>query len=44
MFALNPDYTDKLISTTMGNVLLGAGIVSAVVGYLWMRKIIDIRI
>jgi tight adherence protein B len=44
MFALNPDYTDKLISTTIGNVMLALGVVSAIIGYVWMRKIINIRI
>ena len=44
LFAMNPEYTSKLIDTTLGNVMLGAGVVSTVVGFLWMRKIINIRI
>jgi tight adherence protein B len=44
MFMMNKDYTSKLLTTTLGNVLLGAAIVSAGIGYLWMRKIINIRI
>ena len=44
MFVMNKDYTSKLLNTTAGNVMLGAAVVSAFVGYLWMRKIINIRI
>jgi tight adherence protein B len=44
MFAMNREYTSKLIDTTVGNVLLGLAVVSAGIGYLWMRKIINIRI
>lgn len=44
MFVMNKDYTSKLLTTTLGNVLLGAAIVSAGIGYMWMRKIINIRI
>jgi len=44
MFMMNRDYTSKLLNTTLGNVLLGGAVVSAGIGYLWMRKIINIRI
>jgi tight adherence protein B len=44
MFVMNKEYTSKLLDTTFGNIMLGAAVVSGVVGYLWMRKIINIRI
>jgi tight adherence protein B len=44
MFAMNKEYTEKLLTTTMGNVLLGGAVVSATVGYFWMRKIINIKL
>jgi tight adherence protein B len=44
MFVLNRQYAEKLLTTTIGNVLLGLAVVSATIGYVWMRKIINIRI
>lgn len=44
MFVLNPDYTGQLIKTTIGNVMLGLAVVSMVIGFFWMKKIIDIEI
>lgn len=44
MFAMNKEYMSKLIDTTMGNVLMGLALVSMAIGFLWMKKIIDIEI
>jgi tight adherence protein B len=44
MFVINPDYTRKLITDTLGEVLLFGSIIMMVVGGLWMKKIIDIEI
>jgi len=44
MFVMNKEYTSKLLNTTVGNVMLGVAVLSAGIGYLWMRKIINIRI
>ena len=44
MFAINPDYTNKLITDTLGNILLGGSIVMMIIGFVWMKKIIDIEI
>lgn len=44
MFVLNPDYTGQLLKTTLGNVMLGVAVVSMVIGFFWMKKIIDIEI
>ena len=44
MFVMNKEYTSKLINTTAGNVMLGVAVVAALIGYLWMRKIINIKI
>jgi tight adherence protein B len=44
MFMINPEYTNKLITDTLGNILLGVSIVSMIIGFIWMKKIIDIEI
>lgn len=44
MFVINPEYTNKLITDTLGNILLGVSIVSIIIGFFWMKKIIDIEI
>jgi len=44
MFVINPEYTNKLITDTLGNILLGVSIVSMIIGFFWMKKIIDIEI
>jgi tight adherence protein B len=44
MFVINPDYTGTLIDTTLGNVMLGLAVVGMVIGFFWMKKIIDIEI
>ena len=44
MFVLNPDYTNKLITDGLGNIMLALGAVSMLIGFVWMKKIIDIEI
>jgi tight adherence protein B len=44
MFVINPDYTSKLFTDTLGNILLGVAVVSMIIGFVWMKKIIDIEI
>ncbi len=44
MFVINPDYMGKLFDTTMGNVLLGLAIVSMLIGFAWMKQIINIEV
>ncbi|MGI9601604.1 MAG: type II secretion system F family protein [Acidimicrobiales bacterium] len=44
MFMINPDYVGLLISETIGNIMLGAGVVAAIIGFLWMKKLITIEI
>ncbi|MCD9622570.1 type II secretion system F family protein [Rhabdothermincola salaria] len=44
MFVLNPDYTNKLITEGLGNLMLAVGVVSMLIGFAWMKKIIDIEI
>jgi Flp pilus assembly protein TadB len=44
MYVLNPEYISRLFNTGLGNVLLGGAIVSMVIGFAWMKKIIDIEI
>ncbi|MGI9606329.1 MAG: type II secretion system F family protein, partial [Acidimicrobiales bacterium] len=44
MYFMNPDYIRTLWSHTFGYIAMGAGALGMVVGSLWMRKIIDIKI
>lgn len=44
IFTINPKYISTLFDTTIGNVLLGVSGVSIVIGFIWMKKIIDIDI
>ena len=44
MYVLNPEYVGVLFTDPVGIGMLIAAIVAMVVGFLWMRKIIDIEI
>jgi tight adherence protein B len=44
MFVLNKEYTSVLFNDTLGQVMLGLAIVAMGIGFLWMRKIINIEI
>ncbi len=44
MYVLNPTYTGLLFSHSLGRIMLGVAIVAALIGFVWMKKIIDIKI
>ncbi len=44
MFVMNPDYTGVLFTDTLGIILLVVAGIAMLVGFLWMRKIINIEI
>jgi len=44
MYLINPGYMSKLFTDTLGNIMLGLAIVGMLVGFLWMRSIINIEI
>jgi tight adherence protein B len=44
MYVVNPDYMKVLFTETMGNIMLGAGVLMMVVGFAWMMKTIKIEI
>jgi tight adherence protein B len=44
LFALNPTYMNGLLTDTLGRILLGVACVSALIGFAWMKKIINIDI
>ena len=44
MYVMNPEYMSKLFTDTLGNILLGASVVAMLVGFVWMKKIINIEI
>jgi tight adherence protein B len=44
MFAVNPEYIERLFTTTIGLVMLAGALVLMIVGVFWMRKIVDIDV
>ena len=44
MYVINPAYIAQLWNDTLGNIFLGLGIFAALVGFTWMKKIIEIEI
>ncbi len=44
MYVINPEYVGVLIEETLGNIMLGLGVTAALIGFAWMKKIIDIEI
>lgn len=44
MWVMNPEYINQLFVTFLGNVFLGLGIVSSVIGLAWMKKVITIDV
>ena len=44
MYVINPTYMSKLFNDTLGNIMLGLAVLGMIVGFLWMKKIIDIEI
>ncbi|WP_421119474.1 type II secretion system F family protein [Aquihabitans daechungensis] len=44
MWMSNPVYMKPLGATTMGHILLGVALLSLLIGFAWMKKIINIKI
>ena len=44
MWAINPDYMSKLFEPGLGYILLGLALVSMLIGFAWMKKIITIEV
>ncbi len=44
MYVLNPEYIGRLFETGVGNILLVVAVISMLIGFYWMKKIIDIEI
>ena len=44
IYALNPDYMKLLFTHPIGKLLVFLAVVMQVVGFLWIRKIINIEI
>ena len=44
IFALNPEYASKLITEPVGRMMVVAALVMQIIGYLWIRRIVDIEI
>ena len=44
MYVINPDYIRTLFDETVGQLLILGGIVLALIGFFWMKKIIEIEV
>ncbi len=44
MWVIRPEYINPLFTTTLGNVFIGAALVSMTVGAFWMKKVITINV
>ncbi|UDY36071.1 type II secretion system F family protein [Dermatobacter hominis] len=44
MWAINGEYMSKLLTPGLGYILLGLGLVSMLIGFAWMKKIITIEV
>jgi len=44
MFVMNPEYIGALFSNGLGQGMFVAGIVSALIGFAWMKKCITIEV
>ncbi len=44
MWVINPGYVSVLFTETMGNILLGLGLLSGTVGLAWMKKVITVDV
>jgi tight adherence protein B len=44
MFYTNPDYVKFFFKDDVGNIMLGAGVFLQIVGYLVMKKIVNIEV
>lgn len=44
MYVSNQEYMSPLFHDILGQVLLGLSVVGMVVGFLWMRKVVQIDV
>ncbi len=44
MWVMNKEYIDTLFTNSLGKILLGTSVVAALIGFAWMKKIIEIEI
>lgn len=44
IYLIEPSYVMVLFNTSIGHLLLVAGITLQIIGYLWIRKIVSIEI
>jgi tight adherence protein B len=44
IFALNPDYAMMLVTEPLGRFMIVGAVIMQIIGYLWIRRIVDIEI
>jgi tight adherence protein B len=44
IYLLNPEYGSRMFVHPMGRLMLGGAVVMQIIGFLWIRKIINIDI
>jgi tight adherence protein B len=44
IYLIEPPYLEVLFNETVGRLLLAVGLTLQIIGYFWIRKIVDIEI
>ena len=44
MFTINRDYTIMLVTEPLGRAMINIAVIMQILGYLWIRRIVDIEI
>jgi len=44
MYVVNPKYMEPLFTMGAGQAIIGISVVMMVVGFLWMKKVVTIRV
>jgi tight adherence protein B len=44
IFAMNPEYASKLVTEPFGRFMVMIALVMQIIGYLWIRRIVNIEI
>ena len=44
MFVLNPHYMHPLFHDAIGQIMLGLAVVMMIIGFIWMRQVVQIDV
>ncbi|MPN07539.1 hypothetical protein SDC9_154809 [bioreactor metagenome] len=43
LMMLNPEYINEFVSTNLGRILLGTGLIMEIIGFMVVSKIVDVK-